>query len=100
MTDEHTTTSYGTWNNRVDDLSLTVEQSVIAAVTDWADDYDIPAVVSAYRDAINAELPGDFSLVGDEFVGPVNWPHALDIKSWVNSVDLWDILADHEKGDQ
>ena len=106
-----TTTSYGTWNNKVERYSLTVEQSVFDALGDYADDYDREALTAAYRDAINDALPDGVTLAGDEFIGPHQpaddefdgHPHtedgALDIKAIVETIDFWEIAAKHDTSD-
>jgi hypothetical protein len=106
-----TTTSYGTWNNRVESGELTVEQSVIVALGDYADDYDLNAIAADYRAAINEALPQGVSLNGDEFYGPYHREDAtwgsdlededgrLDIKAIVDGIDFWAIAAEHEIAD-
>lgn len=102
-----TTTSYGTWNNRVDPHALTVEQTVCEALVGYADEYDIDAIAADYRAAINEALPEGVALAGDEFVGPyydrdATWgpelekDGRLDIESIVDGVDFWAIVAKHE----
>ncbi|WP_405149414.1 hypothetical protein OG589_14440 [Sphaerisporangium sp. NBC_01403] len=103
-----TTTTFGTWNNRVQDGELTVEQSVYVALGDYADDYDLDAVAADYRAAINDALPSSVSLCGDEFIGPYyaedrdfdGYPtdedDRLDIKAIVEGIDFWAIAAEHD----
>lgn len=103
-----TTTSYGTWNNRVEPSDLTVEQSVTVSLGDYASEYDIDEIVSEYRTAINAVLPAGVSLIGDEFIGPYSPADAtwgpelededgrLNIKAIVEDIDFWAIAARHE----
>jgi hypothetical protein len=102
------TTSYGTWNNRVESGELTVEQSVLTALGDFAHEYDLDAIAADYRNAINDALPSGVSLNGDEFYGPyytadrdfgdcpMDEDDRLDIKAIVETVDFWDIAAKHE----
>lgn len=103
-----TTTTYGTWCNRVDPDSLTVEQTVTEAFgSEGYDGFDIDAIVREYRSAINDALPDSVTLSGDEFIGPYNdedchfdgYPTtetgALDIKEIVDGVDLWKIINRH-----
>jgi len=101
------TTSYGTWNNRIDPHSLSVEQTVYEVLGDFADEYDVEAIAADYRQAINAALPEGVSLVGNEFIGPYHAKDAtwgpelevdgrLDIRAIVDSVDFWGIVAKHE----
>jgi hypothetical protein len=95
-----TNTSYGTWNNRVDQYSLTVEQSVGDFLALYPG-IDTDAVISEYRDAINAALPDSVALCGDEFYGHYydedcadqkDFPHdedgRLDIAAIVEGVDF------------
>lgn len=103
------TTSYGTWNRLVQNMSLTVEQDVQTALPADADgndysDEQIAAVVTAYRAAINAALPCGVALCGDYFFGdyreedchfdgyPLNRDGNLDIGAIVESVDFWAIV--------
>lgn len=104
-----TTTSYGTWNNRADSASLTVESTVAAALGDYAGDHDVDAIATEYRRAINEALPGSVNLCGNEFIGPYHaedcefddYPadefYSLDIQEIVNGVDFWDIAAKYDK---
>lgn len=104
-----TTTSYGTWNNRVEHYSANLATTVVEALGDYGDDYDVDALTAAYRDAINAALPDSVTLAGDEFIGP-HRPDAdewdgyptdehgqLDIKAIVDGVDFWEIAEKHDK---
>ncbi len=103
-----TTTSYGTWNNRVERLAANFEASVYEALGDFAGDYDIDAIKADYRAAINEALPDGVSLNGSEFYGPyyeadrdfVGYPHdedgRLDIKAIVDGVDFAEIAARHD----
>lgn len=102
-----TTTSYGTWNNRVDGDALTVEQTIAETLGD-ADEYDIDAIAADYRTAINKALPEGVTLAGNDFYGPYYTEDAtwgpelededgrLDIKAIVGNIDLWAIAAEHE----
>lgn len=101
-----TTTSYGTWANHGDG-SLTIEDNIAASLGDYARDYDIPAIAADYRRAINSALPDSVSINGDDFYGPAydrdwtGYPTTadgdLDIKAIIETVDFWDIAADHDK---
>jgi hypothetical protein len=98
-----TTTSYGTWANRVDESSVSVENSVAAMFAETGTSgYDLDAIVADYRNAINAALPAGVTLNGDMFYGPDYDPYTspgspgdLDIKEIVDSVDLTAIIDDH-----
>jgi len=104
-----TTTTYGTWCTRVDHLSTSLENTVIDAFgSEGTDGFDLDAIISDYRAAINEALPSSVSLCGDEFIGPYyeadydfdGYPltdaGALDIKTIVSDVDLWEIVAKHD----
>lgn len=103
-----TTTSYGTWNNKVDRHCLTVEQSVVEAFgTESTDGFDVDAITADYREAINTALPPRVHLIGDEFTGParpdedeyagypVDDDGNLDIRAIVDGIDLWSIIERH-----
>ena len=90
------TTSYGTWNNLVDPRALSVEQTISEALGAFGADYDIDAIAADYRAAINAALPEGVSLNGNDFYGPYDKDDRLDIKSVVDSVDFWAIVAKHD----
>jgi hypothetical protein len=101
-----TTTSYGTWCNAVDTLS--VEHTVIESLGSFGSDYDVDGLISAYRSAINAALPASVSLCGDEFIGPYyeadqhfdGYPltvdGSLDIKAIVDGVDFWSLVEKYD----
>lgn len=102
------TTNYGSWTTTVDNYSLTVEQTVAECLGDYANDYDVAAIVAEYRAAIDAVLPAGVSLLGSEFYGPAyaadchfagyptNSDGALDIKALVDGVEFWDIATRHD----
>ena len=101
------TTSYGTWCTEADHSSTTVEDSVLKAFGSYGPEaFDFEAIVSGYREAINEALPSSVSLCGNEFIGPVLNEQVtndelielieLDIKSVVDNVDFWAIVAKHE----
>lgn len=105
-----TTTSYGTWNNRVEQYSANFETSVIEAFGgEGPDGFDVDAIVADYRDAINDALPASVSLRGSEFIGPYeseDWAAAgyptdeydrLDIGAIVSTIDFWEIAAKHDQ---
>lgn len=115
-----TTTSYGTWNNHINDLSDGLAADVVEALGDYATDYDVDAIAADWRAAINAALPDKVTLADDEFIGPAydqdkDWtgypvqdaPASLedqldgdlDIKAIVDGVDFWEIAARHELWD-
>lgn len=98
MSDENATTEYGTWAD-YDRSRVTVEDTVTDAAGDFADDYDLVAATATYREAINAALPSGIVLAGDGFYGP--YPRSDDageqIAEAVDKVDLYEILAEHER---
>lgn len=83
-----TTTSYGTWNNWGDRSAVTVEDTVTAYLGEFADDYNVGALIHAYRHEINAALPDGVQLCGDQFYGPYPSPADLDLSDAIASVDL------------
>ncbi|MFD5899110.1 hypothetical protein [Streptomyces sp. NPDC060366] len=104
-----TNTSYGTWNNHIDQYASGLEHSVTEAFgSEGADGFDFDGIVSAYRNAINDALPASVALAGDEFIGPaytddqdfdgylLNEHGELDIKGIVDDIDLWEIVARYE----
>ncbi|MFD9965038.1 hypothetical protein [Amycolatopsis sp. NPDC058986] len=103
-----TTTSYGTWAN-VSQYSLDLETSVSEAFgADGPEGFDVDAIVSDYRDAINAALPDGVALAGNEFYGPaydkdchfdgypLNEDGGLDLKAIVDEIDLFAIIERHQ----
>lgn len=57
---------------------------------EFAGDYDVPGLVAAYRAAVDAALPGDVSLCGNEFIGPYPPPAGVreSLAEFVEGVDL------------
>ncbi|WP_258047454.1 hypothetical protein [Streptomyces sp. SM13] len=100
------TTPYGTWYNKAGEL--TVGNSVLGAVGDFEDEFDMDAIESDYRDAIEEALPDGVFLSGQEFTGPYyeadqdfdGYPQddngQLDIPAIIASVDLMAIVQKHE----
>jgi hypothetical protein len=68
------TTSYGSWARRVEHADVTLEDTVRNALADahFIQTELTGAIISEYRDAINAALPDSVSLCGEEFYGPAN----------------------------
>lgn len=102
-----TTTSYGTFYNHA--KSLTVEAYVEDAFgSEGTDGFDIDAINSDFREAINEALPPSVSLCGNEFIGPFfradqhfdGYPldeyGALDITAIIESIDFWAIVERHD----
>jgi hypothetical protein len=115
-----TTTSYGTWNNHINQYSVGLHVDVVEALGDYANDYDVDAIAADWRAAINDALPDSVTLSGDEFIGPAyaddqDWTGypvedvpdgledqlegGLDIKAIVDGVDFWEIAKRHELWD-
>jgi len=96
-------THYGSWNNHNGGSTVIVEDSVAEVLGEFAGDYDIPALVAAYRALIDAALPLEISLCGNEFYGPypVRPDAAEVIPDAIESVDLAALatLFDRERGD-
>ncbi|WP_249401027.1 hypothetical protein [Streptomyces sp. PKU-MA01144] len=113
-----TTTGYGTWGNHINNLSADPADDVRTALGEFADDYDTAAIEADWREAINAALPDNVTLTGDEFIGPAydkdkdwtgypvqdvpagledEYEGDLDIKAIVEGVDFWEIAARHEQ---
>ena len=111
-----TTTSYGTWNNHGDRTEVAVEASVATYLnggpTEWVEQCQetgaLDAMVDAYRAAINAALPDEVALCGDEFYGPYyaedrSWGQdlndeigRLDIAAIIEDIDLGKIVEAHD----
>lgn len=105
------TCSYGSWYRNVGDFSVTLLGQVEGALNGEFTDEEVGAVADAYRDAINAALPEDVSLCGDEFYGtageldtagyPTDEDGRLDIAAIIDGVDFWGIverIADQPTG--
>lgn len=91
-----TTTGYGTWNNHGDRSHVRVEDTVAVYLGEFVDDYDLDALVAAYRAAINEALPEGVSLHGDEFYGPHPRDFDADLSSAIESVDLGALAEQHD----
>lgn len=107
-----TTTSYGTWCNRVSPYSTSPDADVLDYINggdnDWQTLLDasgaLRQIQAEYREAINAALPDSVSLCGDEFIGPaypdddefagypVDDDGVLDFKAMVEGIDLAPIV--------
>ena len=107
-----TTTTYGTWCNRVALYSLSPDSDLVDYIgggdSDWLERVEksgaLDEMKTAYRAAINAALPAGVSLCGDEFIGPA-YPDSdewegyptdedgnLDIAACVEDIDLQPIV--------
>lgn len=111
-----TTTSYGTWCNRVAPYSTSPDADVVDFIgggpNDWQTLLDasgaLARIQSEYRDAINDALPDSISLCGDEFIGPWqpedgefdDYPRdeddSLDFAAMVEDIDLTEIVERNE----
>lgn len=111
-----TTTSYGTWNNRVAPYSTSPDADVDDYITggdpEWRDlliaSGALDRIKAEYRNAINAALPADIALCGDEFIGPAepedgefdDYPTDedgnLDFVAMVEDIDLAEIIDRNE----
>ncbi|MEU4256249.1 hypothetical protein AB0B42_00780 [Streptomyces fradiae] len=107
-----TTTTYGTWGNRVAPYSTSPDADVIDYINGGDDDWRqliqdtgaLEQMQREYRDAINEALPPSVSLCGDEFIGPAypaedefdGYPTDedgyLDFKAVVEDIDLGPIV--------
>ncbi|MEW2415269.1 hypothetical protein AB0953_16360 [Streptomyces sp. NPDC046866] len=96
-----TTTSYGTWCNTINNYETSPETDLNNYLgSEDADNYDMDSIHLAYRQAIDAALPSDISLCGDEFIGPAypepgefdGYPQdedgALDLKAIIEGIDF------------
>jgi len=99
---EKTMTPYGTFIGNVADPgpASSLADYVASALGDYADDYDIDAIVDEYREAINERLADQgITLAGDEFYGP--YPRIENageiIASAIEDVDFWEIVARHDR---
>ncbi|MEU8682918.1 hypothetical protein [Streptomyces sp. NPDC048611] len=111
-----TNTSYGTWCNKVNRFSTSPDADVSDYINggdaDWRELLEesgaLDQIQSEYRDAINAALPSDISLCGDEFIGPwepeegefdgypTNEFGDLDFAAMVEDIDLGEIVERNE----
>ncbi|MEU1134961.1 hypothetical protein ABZ383_34750 [Streptomyces sp. NPDC005900] len=111
-----TTTSYGTWCNQVNTYSTSPDADVDDYIGGGPDDWRtlleesgaLERIKSEYRAAINAALPGDVALCGDEFIGPWEpeegefdgYPQdedgTLDFAAMVEDIDLAEIVERNE----
>jgi len=111
-----TTTSYGTWTNRVNTYSTGPDADVVNYISggdsDWRERVQTSGALAAmqrdYRAAIEAALPPSVSLCGEEFIGPAypepgefdgyptNEHGDLDIRAMVEEIDLGEIVERHD----
>ncbi|MGW1409410.1 hypothetical protein [Streptomyces sp. NPDC002403] len=111
-----TTTSYGTWTNRINTFSTSPDADVLDFINGGDDDWcelleksgALDEIKSAYRDAIEEALPAGVSLCGEEFIGPaypdddefegypVDEDGRLDFAACVEDIDLAQIVERHD----
>ncbi|MEU9760304.1 hypothetical protein [Streptomyces sp. NPDC047987] len=111
-----TTTSYGTWSNRINTFSTGPDADVLDYIgggdADWRELLEVSGalaeITKAYRDAIEGALPAGVSLCGEEFIGPaypdggefdgypVDEDGRLDIAACVEDIDLAQIVEWHD----
>lgn len=87
-----------TWNSLFP-YSFSPEADVHDVVCDYADDYDVEAVVADYVAAIDAALEGaGVTLCGELFFGPADHAEDIDgaIREAVESVDLMAVAERHD----
>ena len=78
-----------------------VEDTVGSALGEWAEGYDVDAIVSDYRAAITDALaPHGLRLEGQLFYGRADTDYSdLDIPSIIeDEVDFWSIAERHSRG--
>lgn len=111
-----TTTSYGTWCNRVNQYSTSPDSDILDYINGgdsaWQELLDASGALAEiqreYRAAINEALPPSISLCGDEFIGPAypedgefdGYPQdefgGLDFAAMVEDIDLEPIVERNE----
>ncbi|MEV6165737.1 hypothetical protein AB0L71_28255 [Streptomyces sp. NPDC052052] len=112
----YTTTSYGTWTNKVNQYSTSPDADVLDCInggdSDWRELLEksgaLDEIKQAYRAAIERALPDSVSLCGDEFIGPahpedgefddypVDDDGRLDFAGCIEGIDLDEIIEWHD----
>ena len=112
----YTTTSYGTWCNRVNNYSTSPDADVLDYINGGDSAWQhlleesglLEEIQRQYRAAIDAALPPSISLCGDEFIGPYEpdddefdgYPMddygILDFAAMVEDIDLGAIVERNE----
>lgn len=82
-----------------DGFAFTVEESVAAALGDWAVDYHVDRIVEDYRRAINDVLhPYGLRLAGDLLIGREDTDYSgFSLDDVLDEVGFWSIAERHEK---
>lgn len=112
-----TTTSFGTWSQRINTYSSSPEQDIDNVMTgggsEWYERMEesgaLEKIQNEYRAAIEAVLPEGISLCGNEFYGPAfeadradwsDYPQDddgdMDIRGQVEGIDLMAIVERHD----
>lgn len=95
-----TTTKYGSF---VTVMGTPDPEDIVRGwMAGYDDEYDVDAVVSDYRDAFNALLPGSLLLIGDEIIGLVDDDDVPDywsdmVNEAADGIDLGEICDRHPK---
>lgn len=93
------TTEYGVWDDTIPG-GFTLPDGLAIALGDAAESFDIEAIEADYREALNAALRADgITLAGEVFYGPYPRPEGAKaaIAAIVETVDLWEIAARHDR---
>jgi hypothetical protein len=92
------TTEYGTWGD-VGGSTVTVEDYIAVALGEHGEGFDVEAIASDFRKAVNEALPEGVSLNGNLFFGPhgVAAEDRPDLRETVDSVDFWEIAVRHDR---
>lgn len=93
------TTDYGTILRGA--FSATLTDYAAEALGEFVADYDLPAIVADYRDAIQAELDVQAPGVTVHGEGDLYGPHPhidVDPRAVLEAVDFWTIAARHDRG--
>ncbi|GAB3471315.1 hypothetical protein [Actinophytocola sediminis] len=94
--DTNATTDLSGWGRFGEYVDLGTE--VTQYLAEHAADFDVPALVNAYRDAINTQLADTgVSLVGSDFYSTYPAPDGWDelVRDAIAAVDLGDLLSDY-----
>lgn len=104
-----TMTDYGSWTNHGDRSNESVEATIRDAINggdnEWLERMEtsgaLDRIASDYRDAIEAALPDNVNLAGNDFIGPYyeadcDWDGELDIAALIEEIDLQAIVERHD----